>query len=186
MVTLLKRLMILCSLILTVGSAWSMLPGKNGKGSVSLLDIPMEQLERAVQVKKQQEAQRALSAQVAFQEEQDDEQDDEQEETTIGTTISVARAITVALLSGWRIQHYAAQICQITGNGALLGGWKFNAGCLVAAGAVTLMDYCMPKTVGSCLTGIFAMDALNAWMGSKTAVKIAAPLISPRLATPLP
>lgn len=168
--------MILCSLILTVGSALTMNPqqGQQQQSQVpkgvnysgNLHNMTSKQLAQLAQQMEQREKAEALKKA---------EQDEEEETGVSGLRLgfTVARAVTVALTSAWRIQHYMTQICKVTGNNELLeNGLKFNGYCLAAAGAIALLDYCMPNKMGYFLGGIACMDGLTSWLGSQNIAQV--------------
>lgn len=171
MVKVIKKLLIVFSLILSVGSVFGMQTGQpvNGHLATGNTGLPRnlgQKINRSDQ---------SPSPVAAFKNKPksflttEDQIQDELDERSTSQGYLVTRAIGVALLSAWRIQHYMTKICQVTGNQALLNdSLKFNAGCLLAAGGLALLDYNMPDRIGSFLMGALGLDMLNCWINGKT------------------
>lgn len=142
--------------------------GTSGKSAQNLYAQELEAERRLAAIK------RARSVEMA--------EEDENEESSFNnidfyTLYKVTRGVTVALVSAVRLYHYGSKLFK--GTDTSLGS-KFSLGCLVGAGALSILDYCMPNVMGGFFVGAAGMDFLsnhiNVQAVTELAEKIAIPV----------
>lgn len=196
MVTLLKKLMVLSTFILGVGSALTMeSPTQQPTQTRRLVPVQRQaslaqsqqgkepNLTDAVKIfndTKKENAdlkEKLQKTEVLLKEALGESSDEQAVHGNLYHCYKTFRAVAVGVGTLWRIQRYVARFTHK--ENLLENGSGFALGCCAAAAAVAGADYFMPRVGGGLIIGAGIMDYLNNGLSS------AASLISPRLAVSL-